>query len=165
MNWTAKRVMICITCWRKMHGPAREPARFVGELAPGERWTPCHLRGAVRRRAGHLRPNVRLSGCTPDRLHDAAGMSLRRRFLRSQAELRRRIENPVRPDPDSPSFTCTICRGTFAKDRSRWSEQQAAAELQRNFNRAIGDPDIAVLCDGCFNMVMHSGAVSPERPS
>lgn len=42
MNLTKARRMMCVRCWRKLNG-SREPVRFIGELSPGERWTPCHL--------------------------------------------------------------------------------------------------------------------------
>ncbi len=54
-----------------------------------------------------------------------------------------RMEDQVlRPD----EFRCEMCGRIFPKG---WSEEEAAAEMARNFNEEPKDDD-AILCDDCY---------------
>lgn len=72
---------------------------------------------------------------------------------------------PDRDPADCPGcFTCARCGGEFVKERDGWSEEQAEAEALAVFGveRASEDPEMAPVCDDCWQWVLGKlgGAVS-----
>ena len=51
------------------------------------------------------------------------------------------------------TYTCADCGGTFTKG---WSDAAAVAEAEREFGVKGADtqPDMAIVCDDCYKLIM-----------
>ena len=78
-------------------------------------------------------------------------MSFARRFSRRQVL-------PPRGDgigrDGSREYTCARCGETFQKAPEAWSSDDAKAESLKLWGKAPSDPDMAIVCDPCFQFVM-----------
>lgn len=57
------------------------------------------------------------------------------------------------PSIGESTFTCASCGGTFNKS---WTDEEAATEAKQNFP-GVPLSSMAVVCDNCYNQLMHEG--------
>jgi hypothetical protein len=57
------------------------------------------------------------------------------------------------------AYTCADCGGTFPKG---WSDEEAAAERDRDFPR-LAEEDMVVVCDDCYQAMRLRAAAAGVR--
>lgn len=51
-------------------------------------------------------------------------------------------------------YRCELCSGTFDFcDDAEWSQADAERESQSMWGKSVSEPDMAIVCDDCFNML------------